>query len=78
MAEQDGNRVHYPILEVQNELLLGGEVDLWSPDPELVEAHRDIDCYPAALYVIEERAARADFQAVIDRAIAASMGVRLD
>lgn len=78
LTEQGGSKVSYPVLKVQEQYLLGGEVDLWTTDQELIDAHRCGDWYPAILYAIEERTARTGIQSMAHQALAELMGVQLD
>jgi hypothetical protein len=75
LLESDGARIAHPIIEVQGTLVAGGEVDLWSPDPTLIETHRQVPTYPVTDYINELRLTQKIMQTAVDAALAAQMGI---
>jgi hypothetical protein len=77
LEEASGNQVSYPILQIQGELVSGGQVDKWSTDPKLIETHRDETVFPISHYLDVLRAKDAEFTRLMDEALASEMGVDL-
>lgn len=74
LTDSSGVKVPIPIVEVQSQLLSGGQVDLWSTDPALIDKHRSQSTYPIGIYLTE----LAETDREISKAYAATMGIQLD
>jgi hypothetical protein len=75
LHEPDGTKVVRPIMEVQDKVVSGGQVDLWSPDPRLIEKHRHEPVYPIVDYLDEIKQFEARIRAMEDVAFSAEMGI---
>jgi hypothetical protein len=64
-----------PIIEVQGKLVSGGQVDLWSTEPDLIEQHRDTEVYPIDQYLADIKKGDAEISAMIDTAYSNQWGV---
>lgn len=78
LTEADGVKIDHPVIEVQGRRLGGGQVDLWTTDPELIDKHRDDEVYPIDLYLAEIARDYARIINLMDEAQAHMLGVRLD
>jgi hypothetical protein len=78
LAEADGTWIDHPVIEVQGRLVGGGQVDLWTTDPDIISNHRDDEVYPIELYLAEIAKDYARIINLMDEAQAQSLGVHLD
>lgn len=74
LTEATGTIVRIPIVEVQETLLSGSQVDFWSTDERLVASNRNTETYPIGIYLAD----LGEFDRAMNAAFEAAMGVSLD
>lgn len=78
LREASGDISRMPVVEVQGELVSGGQVDLWTTDPKIIAANRNAKTYPIGDYLAEIHEWERQYRAMVGAAIAEQLGVRLD
>ena len=74
LKDSSGSSAPIPVVAVQDTLLSGGQVDLWSTDHTLIDINRGKRTYPIGIYLAE----LGEFDKKMNAVHEAALGVILD